>query len=41
MAGRVVTFYERALTTSVNNIEHTDSQSIPNYGIIKIFFSRL
>jgi multidrug efflux pump subunit AcrB len=38
MAGRVVTFYERALTTSVNNIEHIDSQSIPNYGIIKIFF---
>jgi len=38
MAGRVVTFYERALTTSVNDIEHIDSQSIPNYGIIKIFF---
>src|ERR1700674_1999795 len=38
MAGRIVTFYERALTTSVNNIEHIESQSIPNYGIIKIFF---
>jgi multidrug efflux pump subunit AcrB len=38
MAGRVVTFYERALTTSVNDIEHIDSRSIPNYGIIKIFF---
>jgi len=38
MAGRVVTFYERALTTSVNDIEHIESQSIPNYGIIKIFF---
>src|SRR6267142_1371208 len=38
MAGRIVTFYERALTTSVNDIEHIDSQSIPNYGIIKIFF---
>src|ERR1700746_520900 len=36
MAGRVVTFYERALTTSVN--EHIESQSIPGYGIIKIFF---
>src|SRR6202521_448062 len=38
MAGRIVTFYERALTTSVNNIEHIESQSIPDYGIIKIFF---
>jgi multidrug efflux pump subunit AcrB len=38
MAGRVVTFYERSLTTSVNDIEHIESQSIPNYGIIKIFF---
>src|SRR6202158_4788632 len=38
MAGRVVTFLERALTTSVNDIEHIESQSIPNYGIIKIFF---
>src|SRR6195256_3828858 len=38
MSGRVVTFYERSLTTSVNDIEHIESQSIPNYGIIKIFF---
>src|SRR5437588_7956148 len=38
MSGRVVTFYERAITTSVNDIEHIESQSIPNYGIIKIFF---
>src|SRR3979490_1782515 len=38
MAGRVVTFYERSLTTSVNDIEPIESQSIPNYGIIKIFF---
>jgi multidrug efflux pump subunit AcrB len=38
MAGRVVTFYERGLTTSVGDIEHIESQSIPNYGIIKIFF---
>ncbi len=38
MAGRVVTFYERSLTTSVNDIEHIESQSIPSYGIIKIFF---
>src|SRR3979411_2242489 len=38
MAVRIVTFDERALTTSVNDIEHIESQSIPNYGIIKIFF---
>src|SRR6201747_1309505 len=38
MAGRVVTFYERGLTTSVGDIEHIESQSIPDYGIIKIFF---
>src|SRR5947208_13540427 len=38
MAGRIVTLYERSLTTTVNDIEHIESQSIPNYGIIKIFF---
>ena len=38
MSGRIVTYYERAATTSVNDIEHIESQSIPNYGIVKIFF---
>ena len=38
MAGRIVTFYERSLPNSVNDIEHVESQSIANYGIIKIFF---
>jgi multidrug efflux pump subunit AcrB len=38
MAGRIVAFYERSLTNGVNDIEHTESQSMPNYGIIKIFF---
>ena len=38
MAGRIVAFYERALTGTVNDIEHIESQSIPNYGVIKIFF---
>src|SRR5437879_4945638 len=38
MSGRIVTFYERALTTTVGDVEHIESQSIPNYGIIKIFF---
>src|SRR5258708_33134419 len=38
MAGRIVTLYARALTTSVNDIEHIQSPSIPHYGNIKIFF---
>src|SRR6202051_2333771 len=38
MAGRVVTFYERSLPNAVNDIEHIESQSIANYGVIKIFF---
>ena len=38
MSGRVVTYYERALTTSVDDIEHIESQSLPNYGVVKIFF---
>src|SRR6266404_7117326 len=38
MAGRVVTFYERSVPNSVNDIEHIESQSIANYGVIKIFF---
>src|SRR6202521_5942922 len=38
MAARVVTFYERSLPNSVNDIEHIESQSIANYRIIKIFF---
>src|SRR5882757_1479341 len=38
MAGRIVTYYERAVTTTVNNVEHIESQSMTDYGIIKIFF---
>src|SRR6267143_1155596 len=38
MAGRIVTFYERSLPNSVNDIEHIESQSIVTYGLIKIFF---
>ncbi|HZV10846.1 MAG TPA: efflux RND transporter permease subunit, partial [Novosphingobium sp.] len=38
MSGRVVTYYERALTNSVNNVEHIESQSLPGYGIVKIYF---
>ncbi|WP_158746677.1 efflux RND transporter permease subunit [Acidisphaera sp. L21] len=38
MAGRVVSIYERSLTTTVNDIQHIESQSLAGYGIIKIFF---
>ncbi|QWD62167.1 efflux RND transporter permease subunit [Polynucleobacter sp. MWH-UH25E] len=38
MAGRVIYSYERALSSTVNDIEHIESQSLPGYGIVKIFF---
>jgi multidrug efflux pump subunit AcrB len=38
MAGRIITPYERSLTTTVNDIEHIDSQSLPGIGIVKIYF---
>jgi CzcA family heavy metal efflux pump len=38
MADRVVSPYERVLTTTVNDIEHIESQSIQGIGIVKIFF---
>ncbi len=38
MSGRVIYYYERTLTTTVNNIEHIESQSLYGRGIVKIFF---
>jgi CzcA family heavy metal efflux pump len=38
MSGRIITPYERGLTTTVNDIEHIESTSIPGMGIVKIFF---
>src|ERR1700741_4740030 len=38
MSGRVVFYYERALTTTVSGIEHIESQSLYGSGIVKIFF---
>src|ERR1700722_19056197 len=35
---RVTGNYERALTTTVNGIEHIESQTINGVGIVKIFF---
>jgi multidrug efflux pump subunit AcrB len=38
MAGRVIYYYERQLSSSVNDIEHIESQSLNGIGIVKIFF---
>jgi multidrug efflux pump subunit AcrB len=38
MAGRIITPYERTLTTTVNDIEHIESTSLPGMGIVKIYF---
>src|ERR1700761_9419953 len=38
MSGRVVTYYERTLGTTVNDVQHIESQSYRGFGIVKIFF---
>ena len=38
MEGRIVTVCERALTTTVNDIEHTESESYQGVSVIKVFF---
>ncbi|HEX4153702.1 MAG TPA: efflux RND transporter permease subunit [Steroidobacteraceae bacterium] len=38
MAGRIITPYERALTTTVNDIEHIEANSYTTFGIVKIYF---
>ena len=38
MSGRIVTPFQRALTTTVNDIEHISANSYTGIGIIKVFF---
>ena len=38
MANRIVTNSERAMTTTVNDVEHIESQTLNSTAIIKIFF---
>ncbi len=38
MANRIVSNSERGITTTVNDIEHMESQSVYGLGIIKVFF---
>ena len=37
MSGRVVYNYERSLTTTVNDIEHIESQSLNGIGLVKVY----
>ena len=38
MSTRVIFNFERTLTTTVDNIEHIESQSLEGIGVIKVFF---
>ena len=37
METRIVSIFERSLTTSVNNIEHIESQSLNGVAVVKVF----
>src|ERR1700749_3151680 len=37
MAGRVIYYYERQLSTAVNDIDHIETQPRPGVGVVKIF----
>ena len=38
MSNRIIYVYERILTTTVNDIEHIESQSYTGVGIVKVYF---
>jgi multidrug efflux pump subunit AcrB len=38
MAHRIVTLTERTLTTTVDNIDHVESQSLDGIGVVKVYF---
>ena len=38
MDKRIITGYERFITTTVNDIEHIESQTLSGVGVVKIFF---
>jgi multidrug efflux pump subunit AcrB len=40
METRVLTQFERFVVTTVNDIEHTESQALSGIGVVKIFFQR-
>jgi CzcA family heavy metal efflux pump len=38
MSGRIISSFERSLTTTVNDIDHIESQSMPGIGVVKVYF---
>ncbi|GAB2909430.1 efflux RND transporter permease subunit [Paraburkholderia jirisanensis] len=38
MAGRITSTFERTITTTVNDVEHIEAESINGFAVIKIFF---
>ena len=36
MSGRIITPFERVIPTTVNDVEHIESTSMPGIGIVKI-----
>ncbi|HBI21931.1 MAG TPA: RND transporter, partial [Legionella sp.] len=38
MANRIISVFERAVTTTVNDIEHIESESLMGVGVVKLFF---
>lgn len=38
MANRITSVFERAIPTTVNDVEHIESQSLVGIGVVKIFF---
>jgi len=40
MERRLVTLYERSVTTTVNDVEHIESQSYYGIGVVKVFFQQ-
>ena len=38
MSNRIIFNYERSLTTTVNDVEHVESQSLAGIAVVKIFF---
>jgi Cu/Ag efflux pump CusA len=37
MSARITTLYERGLSTTLNDVEHMESQSLPGTGMVKVF----
>ena len=38
MVGRITSPFERSLTTTVNDIQHMEAESVNGFAVIKIFF---